>query len=88
MAQKLEKDEEKMEVDEKNYGEIKTEMRSTMGNERFTSSMLIWTQNDITNEIDYNDAFNNFAMAKARRKPLLHKMPFASLGHGESIGGR
>ncbi|GFX81299.1 hypothetical protein TNCV_2512881 [Trichonephila clavipes] len=35
--------------------------------------MLLWSQNNITVEIDYSDDINDFAMIKARRKPLLYQ---------------
>ncbi|GFX78213.1 hypothetical protein TNCV_5135601 [Trichonephila clavipes] len=52
---------------------VKTEMRSTMENEKLNSLMLLCTQNDITMEIDYNDVVNDFAMIKSRGRPLLYK---------------
>lgn len=52
---------------------IKTEMRSTMENKKLNSLMLLCTQNDITMGIDYDGVINDFAMIKARRKPLLNK---------------
>ncbi|GFX78611.1 dimer_Tnp_hAT domain-containing protein [Trichonephila clavipes] len=51
---------------------VKTEMRSTIKNEKFNGLMLLCTENDITMEIDYNDVINDFAMIKARKKPLLY----------------
>ena len=51
---------------------LKTNMRSTMENEKLNSLMLICTQNYITMEIEYNDVIKDFAMIKARRKPLLY----------------
>ncbi|GFX89987.1 hypothetical protein TNCV_886851 [Trichonephila clavipes] len=46
---------------------------STMGKEKLDSWLLLCTQNEITIQIDYNDVINDFAMIKARRKPLLYK---------------
>ncbi|GFV68042.1 dimer_Tnp_hAT domain-containing protein [Trichonephila clavipes] len=50
------------------FKRIKTEMKTTMENEKLNSLMLLCTQNDITMEIDYNNIINDFAMMKARRK--------------------
>ncbi|GFX75519.1 hypothetical protein TNCV_4714261 [Trichonephila clavipes] len=48
-------------------------MRSTVEKGKLKGLMLLCTQNDITMEIDYNDVIDDFAMMKARRKPLLYK---------------
>ncbi|GFX82985.1 hypothetical protein TNCV_4938551 [Trichonephila clavipes] len=45
-------------------------MRYSITSEKLNSLMLLYAQNDITIEIDYNDVINNFAMPKAH---LLYK---------------
>uniref|UniRef100_A0A8D8Q8V9 HAT C-terminal dimerisation domain-containing protein n=1 Tax=Cacopsylla melanoneura TaxID=428564 RepID=A0A8D8Q8V9_9HEMI len=50
---------------------VKTDTRTTMQNEKLNSLMLLCTQNDITLALDYDDVINDFAMIKARKKPLL-----------------
>ncbi|GFU03432.1 uncharacterized protein TNCV_11991 [Trichonephila clavipes] len=52
---------------------VKTELRSTMEKEKLNNLMLLCTQIDKTMETDNNDVINDFAMIKARRKPLLYK---------------
>ncbi|GFT73336.1 hypothetical protein TNCV_4009521 [Trichonephila clavipes] len=51
---------------------VKTEMRSTMENKRLNSLMLLCTQNDTSMEFDYKEVINDFALIKARKKPLLY----------------
>ncbi|GFV58680.1 uncharacterized protein TNCV_1947451 [Trichonephila clavipes] len=47
-------------------------MKSTVENEKLNSLNCYALKIDIKMEIDYNDILNDFAMIKARRKPLLY----------------
>ncbi|GFW58278.1 uncharacterized protein TNCV_2634521 [Trichonephila clavipes] len=48
-------------------------MIPAIGKEKLKSLMLLCTQHGNTMDNDFNDVINDFAMIKARRKPLLYK---------------
>nr|KYP50198.1 Zinc finger MYM-type protein 5 [Cajanus cajan] len=46
---------------------IKSYLRSILSQERLNGLTLLWIENDMLNEIDYNNLINNFASQKAQK---------------------
>lgn len=52
---------------------IKTYLRSTMTEERLNNSALISIENNIVSKLDLNEAIQNFADLKSRKKCIFKK---------------
>ncbi|KAK4885038.1 hypothetical protein RN001_001309 [Aquatica leii] len=49
---------------------IKNELRNSMCQERLKCLSLMSIENDVLQEIDFNDVIEDFALQKSRRKPV------------------